>query len=141
RVLQQNLALAGSKNVTVMRGLLRRRLQDAQPSETIDELRLTRLHLLKINGRISGIAVLQGAIETLWRLRPIVSIEVLDVAVDEIAASLRASGYRCFRTDTPLFNPQNFYRRTDDVFAGRVSATVLGFPEEHEMGDNLPALA
>jgi hypothetical protein len=32
--------------------------------------------------------------------------------------------------ETPLFNPGNFNRRDNDIFAGRTALALLAFPEE-----------
>jgi hypothetical protein len=42
----------------------------------------------------------------------------------------REFGYRCWRMETALFNPQNFNRREADIFAGAQATALLAIPEE-----------
>jgi tetratricopeptide (TPR) repeat protein/precorrin-6B methylase 2 len=137
RILRQNLSANGLRNVTVMtRALSAVPDEGAGPdgppiSETIDQLRLRRLDWLKINVESEAMDVIGGAAETLWRLRPrlIVSLPTAD-ALRRLCDHLREFGYRCWRLETPLFNPGNFNRHDVDVFAGRKAWTLLGIPEE-----------
>jgi hypothetical protein len=41
--------------------------------------------------------------------------------------------YRCWAMRTSYFNPDNFNRRSDDVFAGRTALTLVAIPEEVEV--------
>jgi hypothetical protein len=137
RVLRQNLSANGLRNVTVMtRALVAVRDESAGPggpptSETIDQLRLRRLDWLKITIDSDATDVIAGATDTLWRLRPrlMVSLPTAD-ALNDHANHLREFGYRCWRLETPLFNPENFNRHDLDVFSGRRAWTLLAIPEE-----------
>ena len=150
QVLRQNLAANGIGNVTVMKRALRGQgaslsdaashaagnganepALDAAATETIDELRLDKLDWLKIGEDCDVFAILDGASETLWRLRPkLFSAVADDDALSRIAAQLRDHGYQCRKVATALFNPGNFNRREDDIFPGRVAVGVLAMPEE-----------
>jgi hypothetical protein len=35
--------------------------------------------------------------------------------------------------DTPPFNPTNFNRRKEDMFAGEITSTLMAIPEEMEV--------
>jgi tetratricopeptide (TPR) repeat protein len=99
-------------------------------TETLDELLLERLDLLKIQSGAAS-AILEGASATLWRLRPLLFIAVESAtAVTGLAAQVEAYGYRCWKMETPLFNPRNFNRREADVFAGESALALLAIPEE-----------
>jgi hypothetical protein len=75
--------------------------------------------------------VLEGAAQTLWRLRPAVFVQVQDAAsMSAPAARLREFGYRCWRMETAYFNPGNFNRRDNDIFSGRTAQALLALPEE-----------
>jgi len=101
------------------------------PTETIDELQLERLDWLKLNLTVPALAVLDGAVETLWRLRPLLFIAAPDeISMAALAARGREFSYRCWQMETPLFNPKNFNRRDTDIFAGRVTWPLLAIPEE-----------
>ena len=42
-----------------------------------------------------------------------------EAELQALAERVKGYGYRCWRMETPLFNPANFNRRDDDLFAGR----------------------
>ena len=139
RILQQNLTANRVVNVTLMRRALSRpgasTVDSAGPSgpstETLDELQLERLDWLKVGDGAIALAVLEGAADALWRLRPQLFLAATDAAMlAQLAQRARDYGYRCWRMETPLFNPANFNRRTDDRFAGRSALALLAIPEE-----------
>ena len=135
RILRQNLGANKIGNVTVMRRALGRSEADtdaaAAPSdESVDELRLERLDWLKVDDT-SGVAVLEGAADTLWRLRPGLFIAAADeTMLDTLAELVKRFSYRCWRLETALFNPANFNRRDTDIFAGGKALALLALPEE-----------
>ena len=103
-------------------------------TETLDELQLTRLDWLKVNAPVEAQAILAGGEETLWRLRPVLLLGVADEAELRCCAErVKGFGYRCWRIETPLYNPANFNRRDDDLFAGHALA-LAAVPEEMDAG-------
>jgi FkbM family methyltransferase len=149
RILQQNLGANRVMNVTLMRRALGRPGAGAEatsggaelaaaagPSspvvtETLDELQLERLDWLKINDSAHAHEVLDGATDTLWRLRPLLFLAAADEpALTELARRAQAFSYRCWRMETALFNPDNFNRRDTDIFSGRTTLALLAIPEE-----------
>jgi hypothetical protein len=107
--------------------------------ETLDELQLERLEWLKINDRILALEVLEGATDTLWRLRPFLFITALDqVAMSTLAGRAKELSYRCWHAETSVFNPENFNRRGADIFAGRTALALLAIPEEIDVNIVLP---
>ena len=135
RILRQNLGANGIGNVTVMRRALGRSAADTAAAdaplhESVDELRLERLDWLKVDDA-SGAAVLEGAADTLWRLRPGLFIAAADEAMLGTLAELaKTFSYRCWRLETALFNTANFNRRDTDIFAGGKALALLALPEE-----------
>ena len=148
-VLRQNLAINRVGNVTVMTrslakagsaggaGMAHARAGEQPPTdpfarpETIDELRLERLDWLKIDDAMQALDVVKGAEATLWKLRPLVFAAVADdAALTTLADRLRDFGYRRWRMETPLFNPDNFNLRDRDIFSGRSALAILAIPEE-----------
>jgi hypothetical protein len=135
RILRQNLGANGIGNVTVMRRALGRSAADTDATdaplrESVDELRLERLDWLKV-GDASGVAVLEGAADTLWRLRPGLFIAAADEAMLGTLTELaKTFSYRCWRLETALFNTANFNRRDADIFAGSKTLALLALPEE-----------
>jgi FkbM family methyltransferase len=155
RVLRQNLGSNQIGNVTVLRhsigrllqfdltgnntsrepGELRSRLASSTKTETLDELQLEQLHLLKVNNNTSASDVLDGASEKIWRLRPKLFVSVQNPQSLKIAqARAEQFSYHCWRVDTPLFNPGNFNSRDTDIFDGRSVSALLAIPEEIEVG-------
>jgi hypothetical protein len=142
RILRQNLGATGVSNVTVMRRALGRSAAqgtdaaeavDVPLRESVDELRLERLDWLKVDDA-SGVAVLEGAADTLWRLRPRLFLAAADAALlGTLAERVKAFSYRCWRLETALFNAANFNRRDADIFAGRKALALLAIPEETDV--------
>ena len=151
QVLEQNLKSNRVTNATLMRRRLRgssggdpetaatsasgdrfgSNAPAAEPDETIDQLRLERLDLLKINQGGAVPDVLEGAGDTLWRLRPRLHVRAGgDEELGRLAARVRDFGYGCWRSETALFNPRNFNRRDADVFSGRTAIALIALPEE-----------
>jgi FkbM family methyltransferase len=151
RLLRQNLAANRVTNVTVMRRALGSNgesgtrgnsepLDAADPdrsvatTETLDELQLERLDWLKINDGVPALEVLDGAADSLWRLRPMLFIAAPDTPMlMKLASRVKEFSYRCWRMETPFFNPENFNRRETDIFAGRTALALLAIPEEIEV--------
>ena len=149
QILRQNLAANRIANVTVMKRALGQssgRSPDARndtapagstirqnhvATETLDELLLDRLDWLKINDGSIALQALEGATDTLWRLRPAVFITARDEAMlTALKNRMLEFSYRCWRMETALFNPENFNRRDTDLFSGRTSLALLAIPEE-----------
>ncbi len=135
RVLSQNLGANRIGNVTVMR----RRLGGpggGEGTETLDELQLARLDWLKVNaGRTCRRFWREGSRRCGgcgrcccwgWRTRP---------ELAALAEQVKGYGYRCWRIETPLFDPANFNRRDDDIFAGADRAR----PRRHARRKSMPA--
>ena len=130
RILRQNLAANRVPNVTLLRGSL----GADDPADTLDGLQLERLDWLKCNEAATSDSVLAGGDETLWRLRPKVLAAVVDEAhLMKLARRVQAHGYRCWRIETKLYDPENFNRREGDLFGGRHVLSLLGVPEEADV--------
>jgi len=137
RILRQNLATNGVRNVTVMRRLPGNRSEEERlepTGETLEELQLERLDWLKVNSGVAAQDILAGASETLWRLRPLLFLAAPDEqGLRALTERAREFGYRCWRMETALFNQQNFNRREADIFAGASATALLAIPEEIEV--------
>jgi hypothetical protein len=151
QVLRQNLQANRVANATMMKRRLGLRVPGGGGNgtaeatsaagsavETIDELRLEALQWIKTHDAAAAVELLDGAADTLWRLRPKLWLAMRNRG-DQYALSAKAKdfGYRCFVVETPLFNPDNFNRRTIDVFEGRSALTLLAIPEETEIDISL----
>lgn len=98
---------------------------------TIDSLKLSRCHLIKIDVEGMEIDVLAGAQNTIQRCRPILYLEN-DRAEKSAAliARVLAMGYRAWWHLVPLFNTNNHANNPDNIFAGTVSVNMLCQPAE-----------
>jgi len=150
QALQQNLKANRIQSATVMRRRLRRGMRDvsssangvryadlpesnspAQPEESIDELRLEKLDWLKVNHADPAFEVIEGAGETLWRLRPALHLHATgEDALRRLATRLRDFGYNCWACETTLYNPANFNNRDIDLFSGKTALALIALPEE-----------
>jgi tetratricopeptide (TPR) repeat protein len=100
-------------------------------SDTVDDLMLERLDLLKLNDGSAALDILDGAADTLWRLRPMVFASVAaEAGVSGLADRMKAYGYRCWRVETPSFVTGNFNRREADIAEGFLAVALVGVPEE-----------
>ncbi|HSS71595.1 MAG TPA: tetratricopeptide repeat protein [Casimicrobiaceae bacterium] len=149
RILEQNLQINKLRNiVTVVRRNLAglegglhqsagtRAMQDKTEDEvdTVDDLRIGRLDLLKVNESGTCQAILEGASDTLWGLRPILFLAAAhDKALNASKNQAGDFAYRCWRMETALFNRSNFNYREEDIFGGRKALALVALPEEMEV--------
>ena len=67
----------------------------------------------------------------MWRLRPLLFLAAEEEqGLRELVERAREFGYRCWRMETALFNPQNFNRRETDIYHGDKALALLAIPEE-----------
>lgn len=136
RILDRNLSLHSIQNATSMTRALSGPHEGgfSAERETVDDLGLERLDGLKINEGADAAAIMDGATGTMWRCRPwLVLAQEDDAALTRLAERIREYGYRTWRMETPLFNPDNFNRRTDDIFDGKTALTLVALPEESRL--------
>lgn len=94
-------------------------------------MRLERLDLLKLHSTAGTARVLDGASDTLWRLRPMLFAAVEDgMETRALAARMSNFGYRCWAVHTRLFNRGNHNCRESDIFDGEIACALLSIPEE-----------
>jgi hypothetical protein len=112
---------------------------DAPPrEESLDDLQLERLDWLKVNDGGRALEVLEGAEESVWRLRPKLFLSADDaVQLELLIARVKDLGYRCWVHESALYNPGNFNRREGDIFNGRTSLALLAIPEEIDGDDEI----
>ena len=97
----------------------------------LDALDVPALRLLKIDVEGMEAEVLAGARQMIARHRPILYLENdrREKSADLIRLVDRL-GYACWWHTPPLFNPDNFNRHRDNIFAGTVSINLLCLPKE-----------
>jgi hypothetical protein len=130
QLLEQNLKANGIDNATLIRRRIGRTSDDGS-GDTIDELQLERLDWLKIADGRCALDVLEGAAETLWRLRPRLAVDLSGTeGPADLVQRVNDFGYGCWRIEMPLYNPANFNRRERDVFGDSAAAVMIALPEE-----------
>lgn len=109
------------------------------PVTVIDALLLEACHLIKIDVEGMEGAVIEGAKETIARFRPVLYLE--NDRKDKSKAlveQIMAADYRLFLHRPPLFNPDNFFGNTENVFGGMGSFNMICIPKSYDYQlDNL----
>ncbi|MEO5672850.1 MAG: FkbM family methyltransferase [Ramlibacter sp.] len=98
---------------------------DEVPVVTIDSLALKRVDFIKIDAEDHEAAVLLGALDTLDRFSPPVLLEYNNHMRPIVNRVLRLLGWRCWYFDEPLFNPDNFRGRSDNLLGPYASLNLL----------------
>ena len=154
RILTQNLQMNGVRPlVTVLQrdltcrqggpgagdgGQVSPREDKLLASDTIDELLLERLDLIKVNGRADPRRVLDGGEATIWRSRPILFLEQpTGSTLGELTEQVKRFSYRCWEVVTPFYSPGNYNRRPEDIFRGEAARALVAIPEEREPDESL----
>ena len=98
---------------------------------TIDSMTFARLRLIKIDVEGAELGVIQGASETIRRLRPFLFVE--NDRQEKSAAlieALFALGYRLWWHFAPLYSGKNFRGNADNVFGNIGSWNMICIPRE-----------
>ena len=97
---------------------------------TLDALRLPHCRLIKIDAEGMEAEVLEGARETIARLKPLLYVEndrfPKSAALIELIRSL---GYEMYWHAPWLFNPRNFAGHEENLFPGEAGLNMLCVPE------------
>lgn len=99
---------------------------------TLDEdLELERLDFMKVDVEGMELEVLRGADALLRRFRPPLYVENDRLERSPaLLAHLLGLDYRVYWHTPPLFNPDNFYAETENIYPGIVSLNILCLPRE-----------
>ncbi len=102
RLLAENLRANDIRNVSVLPRRLRGTCTEkSEASDSVDDLGLGRLDLLKLDAAHGGLDVLVGAEQSLWRLRPRLGIETESEETSLLIGSwLRDRAYRTWRVSS-----------------------------------------
>ena len=96
------------------------------PVTVLDALPLAACHLIKIDVEGMEGAVIEGAKETIGKFRPVLYVENDRKEKSKaLIEQLMAADYRLFLHRPPLFNPDNFFGNTEDVFEGMGSFNMI----------------
>lgn len=141
QILSQNLSTNKVENVVALRNseCVAERVGSPLGMDLIDDLQLESLFCLKIGYGGDPFSVIDGAKETLWKLRPILLLTVEDEEqLRSVFSQIATFGYRGWSMQTQLFQANNFNLSSDDMFEGRGVFSLLAIPEEADA--NLDAL-
>ncbi len=98
---------------------------------TIDSLGLQRCNLIKVDVEGMEEEVISGAVNTIAKFRPILYLE--NDRAEKSASLIRflqSLNYRVWWHLSPLFNPDNFAKNSQNIFGGVVSTNILCQPAE-----------
>lgn len=98
---------------------------------TIDSLALSRCDLIKVDVEGMEEEVMAGAVGTIAKFRPLLYLE--NDRAEKSAALigfLQSLNYRIWWHLSPLFNPDNFAKNSQNIFGGIVSINILCQPAE-----------
>ncbi len=99
---------------------------------TLDSLSLSQCQFIKIDAEGMENEVLKGAGETLSRFRPVLYVENdRREHSSELIERLFSADYRLYWHRPPLFNPDNFFANSENVFENLVSGNMLCLPKEN----------
>ena len=105
---------------------------DSVSAIPLDDLQLVRCDLIKVDVEGMEEKVLQGARQTLQRLRPVLFVEHnSEDRCPNLLGLLGSLGYRAFWHIEPYYNPENFFGNPANCFAGlEPEANLLCLPSE-----------
>jgi FkbM family methyltransferase len=98
---------------------------------TIDSLGLQRCNLIKVDVEGMEEEVISGAVNTIAKFRPLLYLE--NDRAEKSASLIRflqSLNYRVWWHLSPLFNPDNFAKNSQNIFGGVVSINILCQPAE-----------
>jgi len=103
------------------------------PVRMIDSLSLDRCRLIKADVEGMECDVLEGARDTIMRLRPILYVENdREENSHRLIALIQSYGYRLWWHLPPLYNPDNFRGDKENLFGNILSVNMLCLPQEGE---------
>ena len=96
----------------------------------LDDLGLNGCRLLKVDVEGMELSVLKGARELILRSKPVLYVENDRPHLsDALIRYIDSLGYECFRHWPPLFNPDNFFKNSQNVFSNIVSKNMICLPK------------
>lgn len=98
----------------------------------IDALDLPSCRLIKIDVQGMEEDVLDGARDTIEKFKPYLYVEN-DAGTSHLPRKALMLGYRVFSHMPPLFNPDNFLHRSDNLWPGVVSLNLLCVPNGRQV--------
>ena len=107
---------------------------------SLDSFNLDKCKLIKGDVEGMGLSILEGAKKTIKKCKPCIFTEVASPtdgkSIAEIAENrkliefITGFGYAVYDATSPLFNPNNYFRNSKNVFPGIVSFAVFCCPSD-----------
>jgi FkbM family methyltransferase len=111
------------------------------PVKTIDSLNLNRCRLIKVDVEGMECEVLEGARNTITRLRPVLYVENDRTEHSRhLIAMIQSFGYKLWWHLPRMFNPDNFRGDTENLFGNIVSVNMLCLPQETQAVVEMPEI-
>jgi FkbM family methyltransferase len=93
---------------------------------TIDSLVLPKCHLIKIDVQGMELQVLKGAVTTINQFKPFLYVENdQPEKSDDLIRYIHSLGYNMYWHNPPLYNPNNYFKNSENVFGNIVSLNML----------------
>ncbi|MDX8386779.1 MAG: FkbM family methyltransferase [Gallionella sp.] len=111
------------------------------PVKTIDSLNLSRCRLIKADVEGMECDVLEGARDTITKLKPMLYVEN-DRAEHspQLIALIQSFGYRLWWHLPRMYNPDNFRADSENLFGNIVSVNMVCLPQEIQTTIDLPEI-
>jgi hypothetical protein len=110
-------------------------------SEGIDSLNLNRCRLIKVDVEGMECEVLEGARNTITRLRPVLYVENDRTEHSRrLITMIQSFGYKLWWHLPRMFNPDNFRGNKENLFGNIVSVNMLCSPQETQTLVDLPEI-
>lgn len=111
------------------------------PVKTIDNLNLKRCRLIKVDVEGMECEVLEGAKNTIARLRPVLYVENdRKEHSQRLIALIQSLGYKLWWHLPRMYNPDNFRGDRENLFGNIVSVNMLCLPQEIQAVIDLPEI-
>jgi FkbM family methyltransferase len=111
------------------------------PVKTIDSLNLSRCRLIKVDVEGMECEVLEGARNTIARIRPVLYVENDRVEHSQrLIALIQSFGYKLWWHLPRMFNPDNFRGNKENLFGNIVSVNMLCLPQETQTVVDMPEI-
>lgn len=109
--------------------------------QTVDSLNLSRCRLIKVDVEGMECEVLEGARDTIARLRPVLYVENDRTEHSQrLIALIQSMGYKLWWHLPRMFNPNNFRGDSENIFGQIVSVNMLCLPQETQTVVDLPEI-
>lgn len=106
---------------------------------TVDSMGLPECRLIKVDVEGMEYEVLEGARQTIARLKPVLYVENDRTEHSaRLIAQIQAMGYRLWWHFPPLYNANNFNGDPENIFGNIMSINMLCLPREMPININLP---